>query len=115
MTSEANIVDGVNLGPTAEVMKLAATCAIKVCMRGSKSVAHMRRSRAIESAFLARYWAPKGGVMRGSRKVVYEPGKELNVDVGTKSVGRQRLDMLRPSLGIIDRKAIPDVPSKPST
>ena len=37
----------VNLGPTPEVIKLDATCAIKVCARGSKSVAHMRKSRAM--------------------------------------------------------------------
>jgi hypothetical protein len=96
--------------PTKEQMKLDATCAIKVCMQGSKSVAHMRRSRAVEAAFLARYWAPTGGIVRRSRSVAHERGANLNVDIGTKSVGAQRLDMLRPTIGIIDRQAIPDGP-----
>lgn len=75
----------VNLGPTPEVIKLDATCAIKVCAQGSKSVAHMRKSRAIEAAFLARYWAAaKNGVVKASRRVVHERGTELSIDIGTK-------------------------------
>lgn len=102
----------VNLGPTPEVIKLDATCAIKVCARGSKSVAHMRKSRAIEAAaFLARYWAAKNGVVKASRRVVHERGTELSVDIGTKSVGSQRLDMMRPKLGVIHKDRIPDVPT----
>ena len=107
-TREVKIEDqSICAEPTKEKMKLDATCAIKVCMMGSKSVAHMRRSRAVEAAFLARYWAPRGGVVRGARTVEYEPGAQLNVDIGTKSVGRQRLDMLRPTMGIISKTAIP--------
>ena len=101
----------VELGPTPEVIKLDATCAIKVCAQGSKSVAHMRRSRAIEAAFLGRYWAAKNGVVKTHRRVEHERGAELSVDVGTKSVGSQRLDMLRPRLGVISKASIPDVPS----
>ena len=76
----------VNLGPTPEVIKLDAACAIKVCAQGSKSVAHgMRKSRAIEAAFLARYWAAaKNGVVKASRRVVHERGTELSIDIGTK-------------------------------
>ena len=98
-----------NLEPVREVMRLDATCAIKVCMQGSKSVAHMRRSRGVEAAFLAKYWSPEEAAVRNRRSVIYEPGSTLSVDVGTKSVGKQRLDMLRPSLGIIDKRAIPSV------
>ena len=79
----------VNLGPTPEVIKLDAACAIKVCAQGSKSVAHMRKSRGPchgrRAAFLARYWAAaKKGVVKAGRRVVHERGTELSVDIGTK-------------------------------
>ena len=94
---------GVDLAPVKEELRLDASRAIKVATQGtSQSVSHMRRARGIEAAFLSQYWGTSTiGEGTVKRKVIHERGEDLTPDIETKSVGAQRLEILRPQMGII--------------